>query len=195
MKTSNSVSIRFHMMSPSGTMGRRVLDDTRLQKFLETTAQIEGSSPPFHDAVLSFFPGHDSSIAVIENGVVLATLELERLFNIRYMAGWGTGSVGSPLKEPPTEIWKKATEAILKFCDLSGKTFKFGAIVPLDFGEVHNAAVSAIKLVAPVNRWVIVDHHLSHANLVLHDLPWDNKVRKRMNARRRGEIQFELNTV
>jgi len=169
--SSNVVSVRFLMMASKASFGTDILNHPKLREFLLAHPYHQTSLIP-EDAVLSFFPGHDSSIAVIKDGVVLASLELERLFNIRYMAGWGTGSVGSPLDSPPTEIWREAIEAILEFCNMSNRTFKFGAIVPMEFGEVHNAAVSAIKLIAPVDHWLVVDHHLSHANLVLHDLYW-----------------------
>jgi len=108
---SNMVSTRFKMSHPSSPQVPQV------------------------STVLSFFLGHDSSIAAVRDGVIVCVLELERLFDIRYMAGWGTGSTGSPLSTPPLEIWKRAIEKVVEYSRI--ETFDLGVYVPLNVGEVR----------------------------------------------------------
>ncbi|GMH47951.1 hypothetical protein TL16_g00183 [Triparma laevis f. inornata] len=134
------------------------------------------SQVPKVSTVLSFFPGHDSSIAAVRDGEVVCVLELERLFDIRYMAGWGTGSTGSPLSTPPLEIWRRAVEKVVEYSGIAA--FDYGVYVPLPVGEVHNAATMAMFEVADelVGKWAVIDHHASHLNLAFLDSQMKGKV-------------------
>ena len=92
-------------------------------------------------------------------------LELERLFEKRYMAGFGD----SGTDEEVQFIWEQVREHVTRASNLT--SFDVAVNVALDkpraITDLHSKVGRVIKQAFRAHQWVEVDHHRSHARFLL----------------------------
>ena len=115
---------------------------------------------------ISFFVGHDSSIAVSSSGRIECVLELERLFKERYFR------FPSDFNRF-TAVLTGSLEVVKERCNAS-RHFAVGVIVHGIDGPYWDYIPSLIRQsrVIEVERWVEVDHHMAHAALGFYASPF-----------------------
>ncbi len=99
--------------------------------------------------VIAFHVKHDASVAVAQDGVLLAVLELERLFGERYFAS--SSDLGVFERQ-----WRGAVEAVIAFTGIDRFDVAVTSWVPPTERGVLKRLVSAAE-------WRRADHHRCHA--------------------------------
>jgi carbamoyltransferase len=124
--------------------------------------------------------GHDANITVLEDGVILKHLELERYFNKKNFAGVAhNNEIGEVLHDHllPQLGWKPSDIDIIGFTSMTGwggnwGATEFGSMIlrPYELGEQHieweaNYRGKKIKCVG-------VNHHMSHMSAAYYTSPF-----------------------
>ena len=125
---------------------------------------------------------HDGALTIARGGIVLAVLQLERLFNHRYHDPCGIFTGDRPPRgETPAQRrardgahadeWNAAYRAIAAATDIVGEAIDVG-VANLRFGDEWLKHDDARLLEWPVRTWKLRSHHEGHASLAFWDSPF-----------------------
>ena len=147
--------------------------------------------------------GHDACMTIAdENGVVLANLELERLFERRYFLlirkvysdteNKGTHYVPS-LEDAALTLQVAYVQLLLQAGLPSGTVHTIGVLPTYQTAVgFHSEVKEMVRRVIPADRWVEAGHHLAHAIYGFFDSPFKSAIVFSYDGGGDGDQNFEI---
>ena len=125
--------------------------------------------PPFHRILGVHINGHDTSVAVVENGILTEVIELERVFREKHYRV----NVLHPRFEKTLSWLFDEYKLDTSFDAVAIHIHYYGSESPEHFRNIQDTTVAGLSKYIPDAHYVQLNHHLCHASSSYFTSPFD----------------------